>query len=75
MDGALVGAIRFIFGRACTGREVVTMASLSFSLLLRTLGSVWVSKHWGRIVQVFRCLLRTHCAGVYVVTGDALSIS
>ena len=23
----------------------------SFSLLLRTLGSVWVSKHWGRIVK------------------------
>lgn len=29
----------------------MTIGSLCLSLLLRTLGSVWVSKHWGRIVK------------------------
>ena len=51
VDSSLIRNLRGIFGRACSRREYATMLSLCFSLLLRTLGSVWVSKHWGRIVK------------------------
>jgi len=40
-----------ILGTACSGREAFTVARLSLMLLLRTYGSVWVSRHWGLIVN------------------------
>eukprot|EP00656_Telonema_subtile_P013522 TRINITY_DN16867_c0_g1_i3.p1 TRINITY_DN16867_c0_g1~~TRINITY_DN16867_c0_g1_i3.p1 ORF type:complete len:627 (+),score=139.63 TRINITY_DN16867_c0_g1_i3:101-1981(+) len=46
----LDGMLRSIFRRACDMREVMTVVGLSLCLLLRTLGSVWVAKHWGKIV-------------------------
>lgn len=46
----LSSMLRNIFTKACGRREAWTVAALSTSLLLRTLGSVWVAKHWGRIV-------------------------
>ena len=42
----LPSMLRNIFTSACGMREVWTTAALSLSLLLRTLGSVWVAKHW-----------------------------
>jgi ABC-type uncharacterized transport system fused permease/ATPase subunit len=39
-----------IFSKTCNMREVATVLGLSLCLLLRTLGSVWVAKEWGRIV-------------------------
>jgi len=51
LDASLLRALRSIFGKACTRREYLTIGSLCMSLLARTLGSVWVSKHWGRIVK------------------------
>lgn len=40
-----------ILGQTCSFREMLTVAKLSLMLLLRTVGSVWVSKHWGSIVN------------------------
>jgi len=45
IDASLVRALRSIFGKACGRREFWTITSLCFSLLLRTLGSVWVSTY------------------------------
>ena len=42
--------MRSIFSRSCGPREALTIVGLATCLLLRTLGSVWVSQHWGRIV-------------------------
>eukprot|EP01065_Artemidia_motanka_P016367 TRINITY_DN2006_c3_g1_i2.p1 TRINITY_DN2006_c3_g1~~TRINITY_DN2006_c3_g1_i2.p1 ORF type:complete len:690 (+),score=279.97 TRINITY_DN2006_c3_g1_i2:81-2072(+) len=43
--------MKHILGQTCDGREMYTVGMLSLMLLLRTVGSVWVSKHWGRIVN------------------------
>eukprot|EP00928_Gymnodinium_smaydae_P022997 TRINITY_DN19146_c0_g1_i1.p1 TRINITY_DN19146_c0_g1~~TRINITY_DN19146_c0_g1_i1.p1 ORF type:complete len:718 (-),score=160.44 TRINITY_DN19146_c0_g1_i1:7-2160(-) len=40
-----------ILGRACSRREGFTVAKLCTMLLLRTVGSVWVANHWGKIVN------------------------
>jgi len=40
-----------ILGKTCGARESRTVAKLCAMLLLRTLGSVWVAKHWGRMVN------------------------
>ncbi|CAE8588852.1 unnamed protein product, partial [Polarella glacialis] len=40
-----------ILRKTCNIREGFTVTKLSFMLLLRTVGSVWVSKHWGKIVN------------------------
>jgi len=42
--------LRAIFSKTCNMREVLTVVGLSLCLLLRTLGSVWVAKEWGKIV-------------------------
>merc|ERR1712195_25062 len=42
--------LKSIFARTCNFREIMTVLALSLCLLLRTLGSVWVAKHWGKIV-------------------------
>ncbi|CAE7742210.1 Abcd3 [Symbiodinium pilosum] len=47
----LTDLMRFILGSTCSLREFLTVAKLSLMLLLRTVGSVWVSKHWGSIVN------------------------
>lgn len=36
---------------SCNAREAFTATKLSLCLLLRTYGSVWVSRHWGKIVN------------------------
>lgn len=43
--------MRFILGTTCGTREVSSVFALSMCLLLRTLGSVWVARHWGKIVN------------------------
>lgn len=43
--------MRTILGKCISFREVFTVTKLSLMLLLRTVGSVWVSKHWGSIVN------------------------
>ena len=45
-DKDLYSMISSIFRKACGVREAWTIAALCTSLLLRTLGSVWVAKHW-----------------------------
>eukprot|EP00924_Labyrinthula_sp_SR-Ha-C_P006902 augustus_masked-scaffold_8-processed-gene-4.46-mRNA-1 protein AED:0.01 eAED:0.01 QI:0/-1/0/1/-1/1/1/0/659 len=45
--------LKFIFTKSCSPREVSTFFGLALCLLLRTLGSVWVSRHWGKIVAAF----------------------
>jgi ABC-type uncharacterized transport system fused permease/ATPase subunit len=40
-----------ILGKTCDSRELTTASMLALSLLLRTFGSVWVARHWGRIVK------------------------
>jgi hypothetical protein len=35
-----------IFRKACDFREIKTVLQLALCLLLRTLGSLWVAKHW-----------------------------
>ena len=40
-----------IFARSCSIREVYTFLGLSTCLILRTFGSVWVSRHWGKVVS------------------------
>jgi len=40
-----------ILVRTCGAREGGTIAKLCVMLLLRTLGSVWISKHWGLMVN------------------------
>jgi len=40
-----------ILGKTCGRREMSTASMLALSLLLRTFGSVWVAKHWGKIVR------------------------
>mmetsp|Transcript_60316 Transcript_60316/g.141112 ORF Transcript_60316/g.141112 Transcript_60316/m.141112 type:complete len:693 (+) Transcript_60316:67-2145(+) len=47
----LTDLMRFILGSTCSSREFLTVTKLSLMLLLRTVGSVWVSKHWGSIVN------------------------
>lgn len=42
--------LRGVLVKTCDRREGSTVFGLSMCLLLRTLGSVWVSQHWGRIV-------------------------
>ncbi|EKX45932.1 hypothetical protein GUITHDRAFT_108382 [Guillardia theta CCMP2712] len=41
-----------IFKKACSKREVGTVIMLCTSLLLRTMGSVWVARHWGKMVKM-----------------------
>lgn len=47
----LVPALRSVVVKACGWREATTVGKLSLMLVLRTAGSVWVSNHWGRIVN------------------------
>eukprot|EP00927_Polykrikos_kofoidii_P038081 TRINITY_DN32361_c0_g1_i1.p1 TRINITY_DN32361_c0_g1~~TRINITY_DN32361_c0_g1_i1.p1 ORF type:complete len:717 (+),score=83.81 TRINITY_DN32361_c0_g1_i1:192-2342(+) len=49
-DG-MVQVMRAILSRTCTAREACTVMKLSSMLLLRTVGSVWVSRHWGAMVN------------------------
>mmetsp|Transcript_37347 Transcript_37347/g.72944 ORF Transcript_37347/g.72944 Transcript_37347/m.72944 type:complete len:685 (+) Transcript_37347:209-2263(+) len=51
VDKGLWRLLAAILTKACGPREATTVAMLSLSLLLRTFGSVWVSKHWGKIVK------------------------
>lgn len=51
VDMDFMQKLRVIFGQTCGSREIVTVGSLALCLLLRTLGSVWVARHWGRIVS------------------------
>lgn len=51
MDPSLSAVLYYIFSRTCDKREVYTFLGLSSCLLLRTFGSVWVSRHWGQIVS------------------------
>eukprot|EP00931_Biecheleriopsis_adriatica_P055638 TRINITY_DN32940_c0_g1_i1.p1 TRINITY_DN32940_c0_g1~~TRINITY_DN32940_c0_g1_i1.p1 ORF type:complete len:708 (+),score=115.62 TRINITY_DN32940_c0_g1_i1:77-2125(+) len=50
VDG-LSTQMRIILAATCSFRECFTVSKLSLMLLLRTVGSVWVSKHWGSIVN------------------------
>mmetsp|Transcript_6757 Transcript_6757/g.18885 ORF Transcript_6757/g.18885 Transcript_6757/m.18885 type:complete len:695 (+) Transcript_6757:110-2194(+) len=50
-DGGVRHLVTRILSRACNGRELSTLFRLSLMLLLRTYGSVWVSRHWGRMVN------------------------
>lgn len=50
-NDSVVQAIRSIVSKACGWREAITVGKLSLMLVLRTAGSVWVSKHWGCIVN------------------------
>lgn len=43
--------MKTILASTCSFRELLTVTKLSLMLLLRTVGSVWVSKHWGSIVN------------------------
>lgn len=43
----VVGILR----KTCSARETLTVVRLSLMLMLRTYGSVWVSRHWGKIVN------------------------
>lgn len=47
----LTDLMKSILGSTCSFRECLTVSKLSLMLLLRTVGSVWVSKHWGSIVN------------------------
>eukprot|EP01062_Namystynia_karyoxenos_P070226 TRINITY_DN65610_c0_g1_i1.p1 TRINITY_DN65610_c0_g1~~TRINITY_DN65610_c0_g1_i1.p1 ORF type:complete len:668 (+),score=280.39 TRINITY_DN65610_c0_g1_i1:93-2096(+) len=47
----LMRMMKRILSQTCDAREVKTVLKLSLMLLLRTVGSVWVAKHWGRIVS------------------------
>eukprot|EP00930_Biecheleria_cincta_P097980 TRINITY_DN89663_c0_g1_i1.p1 TRINITY_DN89663_c0_g1~~TRINITY_DN89663_c0_g1_i1.p1 ORF type:complete len:701 (-),score=92.94 TRINITY_DN89663_c0_g1_i1:43-2112(-) len=47
----LTQVMKAILGKTCSFREFFTVTKLSLMLLLRTVGSVWVSKHWGSIVN------------------------
>nr|AND95787.1 ATP-binding cassette subfamily D member 3 [Prorocentrum minimum] len=49
-DG-LVSMMVDILRRTCGPREAFTVLKLSSMLLLRTVGSVWVARHWGRLVN------------------------
>mmetsp|Transcript_86988 Transcript_86988/g.153813 ORF Transcript_86988/g.153813 Transcript_86988/m.153813 type:complete len:692 (-) Transcript_86988:17-2092(-) len=49
-DG-LGACMRAILVQTCNFREALTVSKLSLMLLLRTVGSVWVSKQWGSIVN------------------------
>jgi len=40
-----------ILWQTCGYREALTVTKLSLMLMLRTFGSVWVSRHWGKIVN------------------------
>mmetsp|Transcript_7314 Transcript_7314/g.17695 ORF Transcript_7314/g.17695 Transcript_7314/m.17695 type:complete len:688 (+) Transcript_7314:46-2109(+) len=51
VDKGLWRLLASILQRSCGAREATTVLMLSLSLLLRTFGSVWVSKHWGKIVK------------------------
>lgn len=50
-DDGLSQTVRSILAKACTWREARTVGKLSLMLILRTVGSVWVARHWGRIVN------------------------
>lgn len=47
----LADLMKGILASTCSFREMLTVTKLSLMLLLRTVGSVWVSKHWGSIVN------------------------
>jgi len=47
----LTHMLRTTLGQTCGWREALTIFKLSLMLLLRTGGSVWVSRQWGLIVQ------------------------
>jgi len=49
-DG-LSRVLRSILWKACSTREAFTISKLCLMLLLRTVGSVWVATHWGRIAN------------------------
>ena len=49
-NAGLFTLLRRVLGVSCNARELNTVMKLALCLLLRTIGSVWVSKHWGRIV-------------------------
>lgn len=51
VDGKLWKVLYFIFYRSCNMRELYTFFGLSSCLVMRTFGSVWVSRHWGKIVS------------------------
>jgi len=51
LDKGLWRLLAAILRKTCGAREATTVGMLCISLLLRTFGSVWVSKHWGKIVK------------------------
>lgn len=74
-DG-LMQMLRSIFEDTCGRRETLTVAKLSAMLLLRTVGSVWVTGHWGRMVNatVTRNFKHLHWL-VYQFAGVTLSLA
>lgn len=50
-QAGLLQSMGGILGHACSFREALTVTRLSLMLLLRTVGSIWVSRHWGKIVK------------------------
>mmetsp|Transcript_29814 Transcript_29814/g.68686 ORF Transcript_29814/g.68686 Transcript_29814/m.68686 type:complete len:702 (+) Transcript_29814:136-2241(+) len=65
-----------ILRNACDKREFTTVAKLSLMLLLRTVGSIWVSNHWGKIVNsvVMRSFKRMNLL-IWQFAGVAISLS
>merc|ERR1712195_326809 len=68
--------LRAILSKTCNMRELMTVLGLSLCLLLRTLGSVWVAKEWGKIVGAivtrnWQSLLRL----VSVFAGGTMSLA
>merc|ERR1712166_1502002 len=68
--------LRAILSKTCNIRELMTVLGLSLCLLLRTLGSVWVAKEWGKIVGAivtrnWQSLLRL----VSVFAGGTMSLA
>lgn len=73
----LVPMMRRIVNATCGRREGTTVVKLSLMLLLRTLGSVWTSRHWGSLVNAtvsrnFRYLHRLIGEFAVVTIGLAL---
>jgi len=65
-----------ILRNTCTIREFTTVAKLSLMLLLRTVGSIWVANHWGKIVNsvVMRSFRRMNIL-ITQFAGVAISLS
>mmetsp|Transcript_67939 Transcript_67939/g.178165 ORF Transcript_67939/g.178165 Transcript_67939/m.178165 type:complete len:698 (+) Transcript_67939:136-2229(+) len=51
IDAHLMETMTRILRSTCGHREAFTVAKLSLCLLLRTFGSVWVARHWGKMVN------------------------